>query len=51
MEEQRRRARKSRDHDQIGWTSKESEHYYEDLNTELSEVTVPISPTCPPPSP
>ena len=36
MEEQRRRARESRDHDQIGWTSKESEHYYEDLNTEFT---------------
>ncbi len=36
MEEQRRRARESREHDQIGWTSKESEHYYEDLNSEFT---------------
>ena len=36
MEEQRRRARESREHDQVGWTSKESEHYYEDLNSEFT---------------
>lgn len=36
MEEQRKRARESREHDQIGWTSKESEHYYEDLNSEFT---------------
>lgn len=36
MEEQRRRARESREHDQVGWTSKESEHYYEDLKSEFT---------------
>lgn len=40
MEEQRRRARESREHDQIGWTSKESEHYYEDLNSEFTGYSV-----------